>query len=121
EERPRETEPAPLARAEARQFLRALWSEILQLRPPHRAALLLNLRDGDGVNAVPHFLLLGIARFDEIAAAVSIAPEQFAEIWNLLPLKDLKIAEILGVTRQQVINFRKTARERLARRMVRQH
>jgi RNA polymerase sigma factor (sigma-70 family) len=115
-----ETEPSPLERAESRQFLEALWSEILQLGRPHRAALLLNLRDGGGINAIPQFLLLGIASFDEIASAIGIAPEALAEIWNSLPLEDLKIAEMLGATRQQVINFRKTARERLARRMVRQ-
>jgi RNA polymerase sigma factor (sigma-70 family) len=119
EEPPQATEPAPLARAEAREFLAALWLEILQLRPPHRAALLLNLRDGEGLSAIPHFLLLGIARFDEIAAAAGISSEQFAELWNLLPLDDLTIASMLGTSRQHVINFRKTARQRLARRMAR--
>jgi hypothetical protein len=114
-----ETEPAALVRAEARQFLAALWAEILLLRPPHRAALLLNLREADGLNAVSHFLLLGIARFDEIASAIGMAPEELAELWNSLPLDDLKIAARLDATRQQVINLRKTARERLARRMMR--
>lgn len=118
EEPPKLTEPAPLARAEARQFLGALWAEIRQLGAPHRAALLLNLRDGDGINAVPQFLFLGIAPFDEIASAIGIAPEGLEEIWTSLPLEDRKIAVMLGATRQQVINFRKTARERLARRMA---
>ena len=116
-----ETEPSPLERAESRQFLQALWTEIRQLGSPHRAALLLNLRDGGGINAIQHFLLLGIAPFDEIASAICVTPDELAEIWNLLPLDDLRIAEMLGVTRQQVINFRKTARERLARRMMRPH
>jgi len=34
-----------------------------------------------------------------------------------LPLEDSAIAQLFGITRQQVINLRKTARERLARRM----
>ena len=38
EDPPQQTEPAPLARAEARQFLGAIWAEIRQLRTPHRAA-----------------------------------------------------------------------------------
>lgn len=37
--------------------------------------------------------------------------------WNELPLAATMIAELLGETRQQVINLRKSARERLARRM----
>ncbi len=119
EEPARSVEPAPLARAEARQFLSALWEEIRTLRPPHRTALLLNLRDGEGASAIPHFLLLGIARFDEIAAAAGVSSEKLAGMWSSLPLDDLRIAAMLGTTRQQVINFRKTARQRLARRIVR--
>jgi hypothetical protein len=34
-----------------------------------------------------------------------------------LPLDDATIAGLLGLTRQQVINLRKSARERLARRL----
>ena len=116
-----ETESSPLDRAESRQFLEALWGEIRQLAPPHRAALLLNLRAGGGINAIEHFLLLSIAPFEEIASAIGITSDELAEIWNALPLDDLKIAAMLGATRQQVINFRKTARERLARRMMRPH
>jgi hypothetical protein len=43
--------------------------------------------------------------------------ERLASLWNDLPIEDVEIAEHLGVTRQQVINLRKVARERLARRM----
>lgn len=118
-EPPHTTEPSPLDRAETRQFLGALWAEILQLGCPHRAALLLNLRDGDGINAIQHFLLLGVARFDELAAALGITSGELAKLWNELPLDDHAIAGMLGTTRQHVINFRKTARNRLARRMMR--
>jgi hypothetical protein len=43
--------------------------------------------------------------------------DEFAAMWNRLPLDDLTIAERLGVNRQRVINLRKSARERLTRRM----
>jgi hypothetical protein len=46
-----------------------------------------------------------------------MTPESFAELWNDLPLEDAKIAELLGLTRQQVINARKSGRERLTRRL----
>jgi len=35
-----------------------------------------------------------------------------------LPLSDLDIAARLGLSRQQIINLRKSARQRLARRMA---
>jgi len=43
--------------------------------------------------------------------------EALAELWNSLPLDDHAIAARLGITRQQVINLRRAARERLARRL----
>ena len=48
---------------------------------------------------------------------MGVPEDRFAELWNDLPLEDSAIAQLLGITRQQVINLRKTARERLARRM----
>jgi hypothetical protein len=42
--------------------------------------------------------------------------DTFIALWNKLPMDDNGIAAFLRVTRQQVINFRKSAKERLARR-----
>jgi hypothetical protein len=53
----------------------------------------------------------------QLADVLQISVESFAEVWNDLPLEDAKIAELLGLTRQQVINARKSGRERLARRL----
>jgi hypothetical protein len=63
------------------------------------------------------FPVTGIASVRQIAAALELTAEKFAAIWNELPLEDARIAELLGVTRQQVINARKSGRERLARRL----
>jgi len=100
-----------------RELLRALWREIGQLLPMQRKALLLNLRDEQTVNVVALLVLTGTATFDDVAAALELTPEQLAGIWNDLPLDDLGIGALLRVTRQQVINLRKSARERLKRRL----
>jgi RNA polymerase sigma factor (sigma-70 family) len=107
----------PHSRYESRQFLSKLWGEIRELPPQQRTALLLNLRDSDGRNAMVQFVLAGIASAGEIAAALDLPAERLREIWNDLPMDDRHIAEMLGRTRQQVINLRKSARERLSRRM----
>jgi hypothetical protein len=109
--------PSPLGEYESRRYLETLWSEVQALRAPQRAALLLNLRDVDGSNALALLTILEIATFDQIAAALEIAPERLAELWSGLPLDDNSIAALLGVSRQQVINLRRAARERLTRRM----
>lgn len=100
-----------------RLYLARLWQELMELPLRQRAALLLNLRDAQGGSAVELFVITGLASPRDIAAAVGLAPEEFAAVWNGLPLEDKAIAEMLGATRQQVINLRKCARERLARRM----
>ena len=104
-------------RVEARQYLTVLWQEVQQLPPRQRAALLLNLREPSSGNAVTLFVVLGIATLDAIADAVEMSTAELSAIWDDLPLDDLRIAQHLGVERQQVINMRKSARERLTRRM----
>jgi hypothetical protein len=102
---------------EQRAYLRYLWSEVRQLPPRQCAALLLNLRDAEGRGVIALLPLRGVATLREMAAAMEMPAERFAALWNDLPIEDNAIAELLGVTRQQVINLRKVARERLGRRM----
>jgi hypothetical protein len=107
--------PPHASRFENTQLVEVLWKEIQRLPPLQRAALLLNLRDPSGINAMALFLVLGVARVEEIAGAIGATAAELAELWSSLPLDDLTIAARLGVTRQQVINLRRSARERLAR------
>jgi len=107
----------PTQQIEQRQYLESLWREIRDLRAAQRTALMLNLRDSDGLNALALIIFVGVATFDEVAAALEMQPAQLAEFWPRLPMNDLSIAEMLGVNRQQVINLRRSARERLSRRM----
>lgn len=105
------------AQLQNRNFLERLWEEILELKPMHRAALLLNLREEESGNAIALLVMLGIATVDDVAEALEMTTEQLAELWNNLPLDDRAIASMLGIDRQQVINLRRTARERLSRRL----
>ena len=102
---------------EQRSYLARLWDEICQLPAPQRAALLLNLRDAHGGDPITLLPRTGVASISKIADALNIPAEEFAHMWNSLPIEDAKIAEMLRVTRQQIINLRKAARERLAHRM----
>jgi len=102
---------------EERIYLEKLWIEVCSLPALQRIALLLNLRDAQGDSVIAFIPYLGIASESEIAELVAMPCEQLAGVWNDLPLDDASIAQLLGITRQQVINLRKTARERLARRM----
>jgi hypothetical protein len=106
------------ALVERRMYLTALWKEICELRPLQRAALLLNLHEASGHDMLPLLILGGIASLSEIAAALDMQVGDLAELWESLPLDDAGLAQRLGTTRQQVINLRKSARERLARRMT---
>ena len=107
----------PAWRIEKKMFLQRLWEELKQLPLNQRAALLLNLKDASGFGCITLFPAIGIATIRQLAAALELSAERLAELWNELPIEDARIAELLGLTRQQVINARKSGRERLARRL----
>jgi DNA-directed RNA polymerase specialized sigma24 family protein len=110
-------QPDAAQRTERRIFLQRLWEEVRQLPLNQRTALLLNLRDQDGRGCLALFPALGIATFRQIAEALEVSAEKLAELCNGLPLEDARIAELLQLTQRQVINARKSARQRLTRRL----
>jgi DNA-directed RNA polymerase specialized sigma24 family protein len=114
---PTSDQPDQAWQVEKRMFLQRLWDELQQLPPNQRAALLLNLKDASGQGCITLFPATGVATLRQLAQVLQLTTEKFAELWNDLPLEDSRIAELLGLTRQQVINARKSGRERLARRL----
>jgi hypothetical protein len=104
------------ALVDQRRLLERLWSEIVTLPLSQRVALLLNLRDDEGYCALTTLPATGVASMREIARVLEMPAEDLAALWRALPLSDLDLSARLGVTRQQVINLRKAARERLIRR-----
>jgi hypothetical protein len=123
-DRPEEsaTEPSAAARIETalenRSWLKRLWDEIVELPVKQRVALLLNLRDEHGGAALPLLPSTGVATLRQIAVALEMEAVELAGIWNDLPLADQDIATRLNLNRQQIINLRKSARERLGRRLA---
>ncbi len=100
--------PSPADELIWKEYLAWLWREIGTLSERQRRAFLLHadlLREMDS---------LGLASIRATAAALGLEPNELAELWNRLPLDDLAIAQMLGCTRQQVINLRRVARDRLA-------
>ena len=106
-----------LWQVEKRIFMQRLWEEVRLLPLNQRVALLLNLRDAEGRGCIALFPAAGIATVRQLAEMVGMRAEEFAELWNELPLEDARIADRLRLTRQQVVNTRKSARERLRRRL----
>ena len=107
-------EPRSDARLEQRDQLERVWSQIRDLPIRQRHAVLLTLRD----DAIVLFLTTGAASMRDIAASLELPAEEFATLWNELPLPDNAVAARLGCTRQQVINLRMAARKRLAYRLA---
>jgi hypothetical protein len=104
-------------KVERQVYLRRLWKEICALPVRQRTALLLGLKDPQGRELVTMLSQLRVASLFEIAEVLEMAQEKFTEIWNGLPIPDQTIADLLGCSRQQVVNLRLAARRRLARRM----
>ncbi len=103
---------------EDRQFLALVWAQVRDLPRRQRVALLLNLRDAGGGDMLSLFPATDLARPREIARLLELPLEELEALWERLPLEDREIADLLDATPRQVINLRKSARERLARRML---
>src|SRR5207253_9449906 len=112
------TTPSADTVIDQRRLVERLWTEIATLPRPQRCALLLNLRDQQGGSPLLFLPATGIASIRQIAALLDLPMEEFLDLWNRIPLEDREIAERLGVERQQVINLRLAARQRLGRRMA---
>lgn len=111
--------PDPAARVESAQSLESLWSEIVELPRRQRLALLLHARDAAGDSVARLLVAERIVSSSDLALALEVSEAELDALLGRLPLMDAAIAESLQVTRQQVINLRSAARDRLARRTAR--
>src|SRR5215510_1426954 len=102
---------------EHHQLLERLWAEIRLLPRRQRVALLCNLKNERGINVITLFPVVRVATFEEIADVLEIPHGEFEILWGKLPIDDKELAEFLRITRQQTINLRRSARDRLMRRM----
>jgi RNA polymerase sigma factor (sigma-70 family) len=116
-ERMADARPRIDSSVEQRFYLERLWKEICELPLRQRVALLLNLKDEYGNSQVEMLPFTGVATMRQIASVLEMSDEEFAQLWNELPMEDAQIAERLNLTRQQIINLRKSARQRLAKKM----
>jgi len=90
-----------------KEYLTWLWNEIGTLSSRQRRAFLLHF------DFLRELELLGVASLRAIAGVLDFSPNEFASLWNRLPLDDLAIAKMLDCTRQQVINLRRVGRDKL--------
>lgn len=102
---------------EDRQTLRRLWEEIGRLPEAQQKALLLSMRTPQGRDALVLFSHTNTASAEQLADVLGMSVGDLEKLSGSLPLKDVQIAELLGATRQQVINLRVSARKRLGRRL----
>ena len=111
-----DTQPAD-EQLDQQRFLERAWAEIRDLPLRQRTALLLNLTGPSSQDMLSLLPATGVATWAEIAATLGIDADGLRALVPGLPHDDHTIAGLLQVTRRQVINLRKCARERLARRL----
>jgi DNA-directed RNA polymerase specialized sigma24 family protein len=103
-------------RLEDRIQLGKIWLEIKQLQFNQRFALLLQMQV-KGVSGIHLLLFLKITTLAELSDCLRMTLDEFAEVYNNLPLKDNEIAKMLKITETQSSNLRKVAKERLQRKL----
>jgi hypothetical protein len=97
--------------------VKRLWTEIVHLPVRQRIALLLSVREEGHASVTLIFAESSVASIREIAKAVGMSANEFAQILGTLPLDDKAISKRLGATCKQVMGYRVSARRRLLRRM----
>jgi RNA polymerase sigma factor (sigma-70 family) len=97
--------------------LKCVWHELCLMPKAQSAAWLLKIEDKNNDSTLKWLPIFRIATIREIADVIGQDAEVLAQYWNYLPLSDQQIAKILNSTQRQVINWRKSANERLQRRI----
>jgi len=97
--------------------LHRLWEEVCGLPLRQRVALLLTLHDDKGADVITLLGSASVASIRDISEVLEIPAIELAGFWEELPYDDLRVAQYLDVTRQQVVNLRKSARKRLSYRL----
>lgn len=93
--------------------LKRIWQKVEGLPRQHRAALLLSMRSSGGAHCAGLLVFLNIVSMEGLATAIGVTATELDSLWDELPLDDIRIAALLGVTRRQVIDLRKSARRSL--------
>ncbi|BCM88477.1 hypothetical protein IAD21_00310 [Abditibacteriota bacterium] len=116
-ETPRYEPPAPELTPEQytvlRASLRPLWEQITALTRLRSASLLFNQADTQGRSVIELLIELGVASLSEIATVLGLTPIKLAELLPQLPLKDKRIAELLGCAPASIAVYRAQARKKL--------
>jgi DNA-directed RNA polymerase specialized sigma24 family protein len=94
-----------------RDRLRNLWEQIQRLDRKERAVLLLKAED------LLDFELSQVATLQDLSVSLGISLTQILALLPSLPLEDHRIARLLGIRRQTVVNLRSQARSTLRRRL----
>jgi hypothetical protein len=110
---PTNLEEETLTAVHLERFVKALWPEVATLPLRQRWAFILHLERDEVIAFVQH----GCCTLSKVAEALETTPVEFAEWFAQLPVPDELISTRLQVSRRQVINLRKCARERLSRRL----
>jgi len=102
---------------EGQAFLERAWTAIGALPARHRIAVLLNLMGPSTGDLLTALAADGVVPRTAIAAALDTEVGQLDALLAGLPCGDRAIAARLQVTRRQASDLRRSARERLARRL----
>ena len=108
---PPDLSPGPRERTDSADDLKRLWVAVLDIKLTWRTAFLLH------AHITFDFVHFAVTDLQGIAAALEIPADDLARIWDDIPLEDLLIAKRMNLTRQQVINLRRLAREALAKKV----
>ena len=105
---------------EQRDLLAKVWAEICRLQVSQRMVLLLGMKDDTGGSPLDLLVSQRVVGLRQIAAQLEMQWNDFARVWQEIPLDDRRLAGMLHISEENVRFKRHAARARLRQRMAAQ-
>lgn len=96
--------------------LQTLWRQLRALSPPQAATLLLKFPEFEAGSYLNALIRFQVTTWPALARTMGLETSRLREVAPHVPLEDTEIAELLGLTPEDIPRIRQDARRRLKRR-----
>ena len=103
---------------EERAALRKLWAEVRQLPAKQRETFIFSFANSKGEDLLSLLFEAGVVTPSQLATELGLSLDYLMMIWKEMPMRNVDIAALLKVERQQVNKWRHRAMKHLAKRFL---
>src|SRR5262249_23340495 len=103
---------------EERSALQKLWDEVCRMPVNQRETFIFSFSNSKGDDLLSLLFNAGVATPSQMAKELGLPLDRLMTIWKEMPMRNVDIADLLGVERQQVNKWRHRAMKQLEKRFL---